>query len=796
VAVLINKALIELPPRFKDRSPVNPKYWEEAGDTPLKGAGSLAEDVKYYGAWMRQRAFEKIGRLYPRVTVPATAAEQEYEATVIAWIWARTVICPNPACRAEMPLVHSFELSKKKGNETWINPVASAGEKTVDFEIKKGKGKIPAGTVNRNGAKCPCCGEPVGFPYIREEGKAGRMGAKMMAIVADGYSGRVYLPADEAHIKAADVPKPGDYPEQPLPEKALGFRIQQYGMTKYADLFTSRQLTALTTFSDLIGEAIKTVERDAKRFTDYADLRGLDEGGNGTKAYAEAVGVYLAFLISKLADLGNSLNRWEPNAQCPRQLFARQAIPMVWDYAEGNPLGDSSGSWKILLDNLIRSLNAPSFYLPLAKNGYASQNNVSETNKTAIVISTDPPYYDNIGYADLSDFFYIWQRRTLKNVYPSLFKTLLVPKVEELVATPYRFDGDKNKARTFFEVGMLQAFSKMKKIVNVDYPLTVYYAFKQTENADDEEDVRNTNSSSTGWEAMLQAIIKAGFSITGTWPLRTEMMSRAVAQNSNALASSIALVCRPRPDNASSITRRDLIPELRSALKTGLAELQSGNIAPVDLAQASIGPGMAVYSKYKEIVEAGGENMSVRSTLVLINNELDALLGEEGNLDADSRFCIFWYEQFGLAKGKSGDADQLARSKNANLDSLQKTNVFEYEHGIARLKKRNELPAEWNPGTERVIWTIVQQLCKTLESGDPETGGIKGAAVQIAALGNRANDAKALAYRAFRASEKLSLSEEAQSYNQLAAVWGDLLTAADNYKKTHKTTEPQQEFRF
>jgi putative DNA methylase len=388
-------------------------------------------------------------------------------------------------------------------------------------------------------------------------------------------------------------------------------------------------------------------------------------------------------------------------------------------------------------------------------------------------------------------------RRSLQNVYPTLFSTILVPKNEELIVAPYRFGDDKNKAKVFFEDGMLQAFKKMRGTVSSSFPLTVYYAFKQTENADDEDASAKSKSmvvstTSTGWETMLQAIIKSGFTITGTWPLRTEMMSRAVAQNSNALASSIALVCRPRPENAPSITRRDFIPLLRAALKTGLAELQSGNIAPVDLAQASIGPGMAVYSKYKEILEADGNNMSIHSALALINNELDVLLGEEGGLDAESRFCIFWYEQFGLAKGKSSDAEQLSRSKNANLENLKKANVFEFDHGVARLKKREELPAEWNPRGEKTIWTIVQQLCKTLESTGPETGGIKGAAAQIAALGSKANDAKALAYRAFRASEKLSLSEEAQSYNQLAAVWGDLLTEADNYKKDLKTKEQQE----
>jgi putative DNA methylase len=799
VAVLINKALIEIPSRFKDRAPVNPRYRSEVGDRPLKGAGALAEDVKYYGEWMRQKAFEKIGHLYPKVKVPATDTEHEYEATVIAWIWARTVKCPNPACGAEMPLVHSFELSKKKGKETWINLVTSADRKTVTFEIKKGKGKIPEGTVNRNGAKCPCCGEPVGFPYIRDEGKAGRMGAKMMAIVADGHGGRVYLPANDAHIKTADVPKPEDYPEQPLPEKALGFRIQQYGMTKYADLFTSRQLTALTTFSNLVGEAIKQVEEDTKGSADYADLRGLEEGGTGARAYAEAVGVYLAFILDKLLDRCTTISAWDSGYYKIRNTFGRQAIPMTWDYAEGNPFSSSTGCWESCTEWQVKYLQKAT---PNAKGIVNQQDASTITASNSIVISTDPPYYDNIGYADLSDFFYIWLRRSLKAIYTALFKTLLTPKIEELIANPFRFTR-KEEAKLFFENGMLQAFSQMKKSVNNEYPLTVYYAFKQTESEESEKSQKNNsnsaspsvNTSSTGWETMLQAIIKAGFLINGTWPMRTEMSSRMRSIDSNALASSIALVCRPRPDNAPSITRRDFIPELRSALKQGLSELQSGNIAPVDLAQASIGPGMAVCSKYKEILEADGNNMTVHSALVLINNELDVLLGEEGSLDAESRFCIFWYEQFGLNKGKSGDADQLARSKSASLDNLRKANVFEYEHGIARLKRREELSAEWNPQGEKVIWTIVQQLCKTLESSDPETGGIKGAAAQIAALGSKADDAKALAYRAFRASEKLSLSEEAQSYNQLAAVWGDILKEADNYKKTGKNKE-QQELEF
>ncbi|GBU26710.1 hypothetical protein R84B8_00220 [Treponema sp. R8-4-B8] len=781
VAVLINKALIEIPPKFVNCPPVNPEARGKiGGENEWKGAAGLAEDVRYYGEWMRQKAFEKIGHLYPKVKVPATAKTESHEATVIAWLWARTVQCPNPACKAEMPLVRSFEISKKKGKEAWVNPKIDKAKKIIQFEVREGKGKIPDGTVNRNGAHCIFCGGPVPLQYIRDEGKQGRIGARLMAVVAEGQGGRIYLSPDKMQAKTADVPRPDEYPDAKLPVNPRDFKTPNYGIKNFSELFTPRQLIALVTFSDLVGEAIKQIERDANIKTNHEPhestrtiekkSKGLDEGGTGARAYAEAVGVYLAMLIDKLADLGNSLNRWEPNAQCPRQLFARQAIPMVWDYAEGNPLGNSSGSWKILLDNLFRSLNAPLFAFNRQAMGYVNQKDATQISfNSPIVISTDPPYYDNIGYADLSDFFYIWLRRSLKNVYPKLFSTMLVPKTEELVATPYRFSGDKQKAKSFFENGMLQAFRKMRETVSPNFPLTVYYAYKQTDSEDDEEN-STTESASSGWETMLRAIINSGFAITGTWPLRTEMMSRAIAMNTNALASSIAIVCRPRPDDAVETTRRQFQGELQEALKKGLHDLQSGNIAPVDLAQASIGPGIAVYSKYKEVLDASGEPLSVRQALVMINQELDAFLGEQtGTLDAESQFCISWFEQYGFKDGPYGEANTLMRARMASEQNLKDSGILEAKQGKVRLKHRNELSFDLFLKSESIIWAVVQHLCHALD----KAGGHDECARLMAQLPvETVEKVKTLAYRIYQICERKNMSEEALAYNNLIASWG------------------------
>lgn len=580
VAVLINKAMIEIPPKFAGQPPVHPDAPKKiTGKAGWKGASGLAEDVRLYGEWMKEEAFRRIGHLYPKVKIPG-----EGEATVIAWIWARTIKCPNPACGCEMPLVHAFELSKKKGKEAFVRPEVRDGQ--VVFTVQQGKG-APEGTVSRTGATCVCCDTPVGFPYIREEGRAGRMGAHLMAIVAEGKHGRLYLSPTPEQIAVADCPEPPDCPESQMPEYALGFRVQLYGMDMHKKLFTNRQLTALTTFSDLVREAQEQAEADAKSAGLPDDGKGLDKGGYGAKAYGEAVGVYLAFIVDKLADLGNALNRWEPIAQCPRQLFARQAIPMVWDFAEGNPFSTSSDSFDVLLNNFMHSVKNPLFNFQRKICGIANQSNAIDDKKLhGIIISTNPPYYDNIGYADLSDFFYVWLRQSLKNTFPHLCRTLLVPKKEELVATSYRFDGRREKAQAFFESGMLQVCRNLYTYTRPDIPVTIYYAYKQSDA--EAGDAGEMQSASTGWETMLSAIVQAGFTLTGTWPMRTEMSSRAVAQGTNALASSIVLVCRKRPADAPSCSRREFLISLKRELPEALHDLIAANIAPVDLAQRGV----------------------------------------------------------------------------------------------------------------------------------------------------------------------------------------------------------------
>jgi len=684
-----------------------------------------------------------------------------------------------------MPLVRSFEVSKKKGKEAWVNPKINKKNKTIHFEVQTGKGKVPDGTVNRNGARCICCEGPVPLQYIRDEGKQGRMGAQLMAIVAEGQGGRIYLSPNEVQIKTANVPKPNDYPQGDIPEKALGFRVQLYGMIKYVDLFTPRQLTALVTFSDLVNEAIEQIEKDAKESTNYTNKvkeKGLDEGGTGARAYAEAVGVYLAFAVDKELDWDSSICSWNINRDGIRNTFARQAIPMVWDYAEVNLFSQSTGCW----DNCIEWIYKWLCYATPNITGFVTQKDVTQlSSNNPIVISTDPPYYDNIGYADLSDFFYIWLRRSLKNVHPNLFSTMLVPKAEELVATPYRFEGDKDKARSFFETGMLQAFKRMRQTVSQDFPLTVYYAYKQTDSEEDEE-TANIETASSGWETMLQAIINAGFSITGTWPMRTERSGRTISLDSNALASSIAIVCRPRPDNAPETSRREFQSELREALKKGLHDLQSGNIAPVDLSQASIGPGIAVYSKYKEVMEASGGSLTVRQALIMINQELDAFLGEQsGTLDGESQFCVTWFEQYGFKDGLYGDANTIMRARMASEQKLKDSSILEAKQGKVRLKRRDELSFDWFIKSEGIIWAIVQHLCHAMD----DAGGHEKCAELMAKLpGGTIEKVKTLSYRIYQICERRGWADEALAYNNLVASWG----ALESKTKEVKQRQPVQ----
>ncbi|MDR6226165.1 DUF1156 domain-containing protein [Desmospora profundinema] len=766
VAVLINKALIEIPPKFAGQLPVHPGQETERDLSEWKGAWGLAEGVRYYGKWMRDEAEKRIGHLYPKVKLPEEQGGGE--ATVIAWLWARTVASPNPACKgAHVPLVRSFWLSKKKGKEAWVEPLVDRERNTYRFEVRMGKGNPRDGTVNRRGGTCLLSGVPMPFNYIRTEGKAGRMKFRLMAIVAEGSNGRVYLPPTEEHEEIARRAIPDWKPEADLPVNPRDFKTPNYGMNTFADLFTPRQLVALNTFSDLVGEAREQVRRDATAFGLSDDGVSLKDGGTGAAAYADAVATYLAFAVDRVADRGSTICSWDTGYVKVRNTFGRQAIPMTWDFAESNPMSNSTGNFNGAVHWIVEVVR---------ETPCCTRGSVKQADSTAPIrridqpiISTDPPYYDNIGYADLSDFFYVWLRRSLQGIYPDLFSTMLVPKSEELVATPYRFDGDKKKAQSFFENGLRQAFTRMRETAHPEFPLTVYYAFKQAEAAAASGKEGEQAVASTGWETMLEGLIRSGFSITGTWPMRTELGNRMVASGTNALASSIVLVCRPRPEDTRPITRRDFLRALKRELPDALRDLQQGNIAPVDMAQAAIGPGMAVFSRYGKVIESDGTAMRVRTALALINQTLDEFLAEqEGEFDSDTRWALSWFEQHGMERGPYGEAETLSTARNTSVEGLVEAGILEAKSGKVRLLKREELLEDWNPNEDdRVtVWEAVQYLIRALE-----TDGETGAATLFRQLGETGEAARDLAYRLYTLCERKGWAQEALAYNGLVTSW-------------------------
>lgn len=747
VAVLITKALIEIPPKFAGQPPVNPAAKNKMSAPGMwTGARGLADDVRYYGQWMRDRAWERIGHLYPKVNLPKEQGGGE--ATVIAWLWARTVRCPNPACGAQMPLVRSFALSMKPGKRAHIQPLVDHTSKVVQFRVTAGDG-APEATVSRKGAKCIVCGTSVPLQHVRDEGRAGRMSALLMAVVAEGERGRIYLEADAPHIASAKAAVPKDPPETMLPEQALGFRVQVYGMARHRDLFTPRQLVALETFSDLVAETCNQAIKDG-----------------ASAEYANAIATYLAFAIDKCADFWSTLATWsaQPKNELVVSTFRRHALAMTWDFGEANPFSDSGGNFSGTVEATARCLDGA----VTANPGHVIQLDACQ-GATALpaCYSTDPPYYDNIGYADLSDFFYVWLRRSLSRIYPELFSTLLVPKKQELVATPFRFGGSRQAAQTFFEEGFGNAFTRFRRTQCAEYPLTVFYAFKQSES--DEDDEGNGAAASTGWETMLEGLVHANFQVTGTWPARSERLGRSISLGTNALASSIVLACRPRPESAPITTRKDFLLSLKRELPHALRDLQKGNIAPVDLAQAAIGPGMAVFSRYKKVLESDGTPMRVRTALALINQTLDEVLSEqESDFDPDTRWALAWFEQNQFSEGLYGQAEVLATAKAVAISGLVEAGIVHSRAGKVRLLKRNELSADWDPTADGrlTVWEVTQHLIHCLETrGETETAALK------AKVGGLAETARELAYRLYTLCERKGWAEEAGFYNSLVVAW-------------------------
>ena len=791
VAVLINKAMIEIPPKFAGQSPVNPASREERSliEREWKGAQGLAEDVRYYGQWMRDEAERRIGHLYPKVEIteemvrerPDLERYKGRKLTVIAWLWARTVRSPNPAfADVEVPLASTFMLSTKKGKEAYVEPVIEG--RGYRFVVKVGTPEdaeaAKAGTkLVRANFRCVMSGTPIAGDYIKTEGKAGQVGARLMAIVAEGDRERVYLAPTPEHEAVARKPMPEWRPDGDVPARLTGGTCVPYGLTTWGDLFTLRQLVALTTFSDLVAEAMERVKRDILGTRASGPLAGgtpappsddipLRDGGADATAYAESVGVYLALLINQIANHSSSMCGWNNVNTQMRSVFARQAIPMVWDYAESNLFCESSGSYANLFERQLKGFET----LGNGQSGMACQADVNQQFISSDkLVSTDPPYYDNIGYADLSDFFYAWLRRSLKSTFPSLFATLAVPKSEELVATPYRH-GSKKRAEAFFLGGMTEAMQRLAGHVHPAFPVTIYYAFKQSETKS------GTGTASTGWETFLDATIQAGLSVAGTWPIRTEKQGRVIGNNTNALASSIVLVCRQRPADAPMATRREFVAALRAELPTALARLQSGNIAPVDLAQAAIGPGMAVFTRYAKVLDAEGNPVSVREALALINQMLDEVLAEqEGDFDPDSRWALAWFEQQGFDEGEYGVAETLSKAKNTSIAGIVEGGILASSAGKVRLLRPDELADDWDPTTDDrlTVWEAVHHLIRALE-----TGGEKSAAQVVSRLGTSADIARELAYRLYTICERKRRAAEALSYNSLVQSWPEIADLA------------------
>jgi len=781
VAVLINKAMIEIPPKFAGRPPVGPPL---PGDKPKliqhewPGATGLAEDVRRYGHWIRREAFKRIGHLYPLVEVTTEMATERpdlrtlvgQKLTVIAWLWARTVKSPNPAfSHVDVPLVSTFMLSTKEGKETYVEPVIDGDRYT--FTVKVGLPPNPdqakKGTkANGVGGNflCVLSNSPINGKYIKSEGQSGRIGARLMAVVADGSTGRVCLAPQPNMEDVAKSARPKWRPDVEFFEKALGFRIGNYGLKKWSDLFTSRQLVAMTTFSDLIAEARELAKCGSTETHDMPDHGGLEAGGTGATAYGDAMAVYLACALSRAADYWNGNATWESSGGFIGHLFTKQAIPMVWDFAESNPFSDGTGNWEqTAVEWVIRVLK----HLPIERQGYviqadAATQQISESK----VVSTDPPYYDNIGYADLSDYFYAWLRPTLKSVLPEIFATVAVPKAEELVATPFRHGG-KGEAEAFFLEGMTRAMHQLAAQTHLAFPVTIYYAFKQSDSSD-------FGTASTGWETFLEAVLKAGFAISGTWPMRTERANRTRGIGSNALASSIVLVCRKRELTAKTVSRREFIRELNAALPDALDEMTRGAehspVAPVDLSQAIIGPGMAIFSKYAAVLEADGTPMTVRTALQIINRFF-----AEDDFDADTQFCLHWFDQYGWEAGKFGEADTLSRAKGTSVEGVKQSGVLFSSGGNVRLLKWVEYPTDWDPQTDHrlPVWEVLHQLVRVFS-----TTGETGAGSVFVAVQSKIEAARQLAYRLYTLCERANLAEDARAYNELITSWSGIESAA------------------
>ena len=759
VAVLLNRIVLDQIRVANNKGPVHPDSDHLSKTISGRGNYGLVEDIKWYGKLLREKASEKLENLYPKAT-----DEMGRAAPIVSWIWARQIKCPNPGCKAEVPLLATLWLCKKRGRYSWIEPIVDKESHLVSFKVTSGASG-PSGKASKIGRgpkfQCYVCEQALPDLYTHGAIDEGKFTFRQLAIAAKSGGQRIYLDASEDLIVPTHKKIPSELDAECRGTFASNAQGRRYGFRTFSDYFMPRQLQTLTVLSELISEIRQEV------FTD----------SDGDNEYADLVASVLGLCVSKLADLANTLCAWEPHAECPRHLFTRQSIPMVWDFAEGNPLGDSSGSLLTIINNTVRALSGNLIEYSRPRDVSVVQANAATRDyQDKIVISTDPPYFDNIGYADLSDFFYVWLRLALKEVHSDLFSTLLTPKVEELVASPHRFDGNKEAANAHFENGFRQVFEQIKKSHHPEIPMTVFYAYKQEDNEEDDES-GVTGAGATGWEKLLQGMIDTGLQVTATWPIRTEMAARMIGRGTNALASSVVLTCRTRPSNSPITDRQGFLRHLRGVLEVKLVELKSGGVQPVDLAQASIGPGMAVFSSYSKVLDNSDIKMSVGTALQLINKVLEEFQTEqESEFDKDTLWSIAWFEQFGMASGSSGDALNLVTAKGTAMNALERSGIIETRAGRVRLLSREEYPNDWDPSTDKrlTVWEVCQHLIRRL-GGD---GGAIAAASLLRQVGGLGDAARDLSYRLYEIANRNGWAEEARAYNNLAAEWPDLVALA------------------
>jgi putative DNA methylase len=794
VAVLITQTLLYVMPKYKDMKPVNPKSRDQTSFSSYEGGKGFALDVKYYANRILRLAEEKLIEYYPLYIVTSEIANDQpllknyvgRKLTLIAWLWARTVKCPNPACGATIPLVGQFWLSKKKNRRFWLEPILDRKTMKCRFQIKSGDGEPQSPTKAKGkGASfnCPFCNGLASNAYIEAEGTAHRIGTQLMACIAEGERGRIYLPATDEHEMASKHCLTQWEPESPIPPYSQAFPTKRHGVLTWADMFTKRQILMLDTFSGLVKEIQKEVLRDGISSGLDSGEASLLEGGNGGRAYSEAIATVLGLILGKQVNRSCAFCFWDAGSEKVQQPFAQQGIQKTWDFVESNPFCSSSGSWLKAMEYPLRVISNT---CRMAKPGKVFQRDAMQPidGLSNLMIITDPPYYANMGYADLSDFFYIWLRRAIGYLYPSIFGTMLTPKNDELAAINHRFGGDKRQAERFFINGFEKAFAEIRRVQHPDYPIAFFYAYKQTES------MTNGDRVSTGWETMLEGILRAGLSITGTWPMETEL-TEALKKTKSSLMTSVVLVCRPRPIDASLTTVRDFRNRLRRELPLALKYLTAGNIAPVDLAQSAIGPGMAIFSEYSKVIEADGSSMPVRKALVMINEVLDeTLIERESEYDPETRWILAWFEQYGMNSGPFGIAESLSKAKNTVLDSMVKTGILQVKAGKVRILSRSELPEVWDPDKEKslVIWKATQYLIKALV----DKGSEVGASELLKKIGSVAETARDLTYRIFSICERKKWAQEALAYNSLVVAWPELVKLAGQ----QRTRIPAQEELF